>query len=356
MNMNRVWTLIKNEVFHGPRDIVLVMAVITPIALALFVNLAFGNIFTDRATLGVYDEGRSRLPAVLSRAGSISLQTYTSEADLRAATANGAIDMGIVLPPDFDKTLATGTVKLKAYVWGESLARSRAIIPITLADAVREITGAPLPVNIETVALGDQSSVPWNDRLLPMVVLLAIFFGGMMIPASSLINEKNRHTLEALNVTPASIGDIFLAKGIIGAVLATLMGILTLTISGGLNSSFPALILVLGLGAIMAAEMGLLAGALISDMNTLFAIWKFGGILLMGPVVIYVFPGIPQWIGYVFPTFYVIKPVVDLAVDGQSFGSIVPYLMVLIAIVIVMGVIVGNVVSRLSTRALRLNG
>lgn len=356
MSAKRIWTLIKNEVLHGPKDVVLIMSVVMPVLLALFVNLAFGNIFTDRASLGVFDEGQSELPAVLGSAGSVSVKTYQNEDSLKTAAASGAIDMGIVLPPDFDETLGGGTVKLKAYVWGESLARNRAIIPVVLADAVREINGTVLPVIIETEALGEESSLPWSERLLPMVVLMALFFGGMMIPASSLINEKNRHTIEALNVTPATVGEIFLAKGIVGAVLAAFMGALTLVISGGFGSSFPGMMLVLALGAILAAELGLLAGAVIKDMNTLFAFWKFGGLLLFGPAIVYMFPQIPQWIGYFFPTYYVIKPVMDISILGLGFGAVVTNLVILTGIVVVAALGVNLVVNRLSSRALRLNG
>jgi ABC-2 type transport system permease protein len=355
MNTRRVGTLIKNEVFHGSKDAILVMSVVMPIVLALFVNLAFGNIFTDRAKLGIYDGGNSQLSTRLGSTDSISLKTYQNELDLRAAAASGSIDMGIVLPDDFDANLTTGTVRLKAYVWGESLAKNRAIIPAVLADAVHEIAGANLPVNIETVALGDESSVPWSDRLLPLTVLMAIFYGGMMLPASSLIKEKQRRTLEAINVTPATVTDIFTAKGIIGAVLATIMGVLTLAISTSFGSSPALLVVVLGLGAVLAAEIGLLVGAYVRDMNTLFAFWKFGGILLFGPAIIYMFPQIPSWIGYIFPTFYVIKPVVDISVSGLGFGSVSLYIAILIAIVIVMALVVMSIVRRLSTQALKLN-
>ena len=354
MSIKRIWTLIKNEVLHGPKDVVLIMAIVMPVLLALFVNLAFGNIFNDRAGLGVFDEGQSGLTAVLSSSGSISFKVYQDEDSLKAAATSGAIDMGIVLPPDFDQTLESGTVKLKAYIWGESLARNRAIIPVVLADAVREINGTVLPVVIETEALGDQSNLPWSERLLPMVVLMALFFGGMMIPASSLINEKNRHTMEALNVSPATVSDIFVSKAVVGAVLAAFMGALTLIISGGFGSSFPALMLVLGLGAILAAEFGLLAGAVIKDMNTLFAFWKFGGLLLFGPAIVYMFPQIPQWIGYLFPTYYVIKPVMDLSLLGQGFGAVVLNLVILAIIVLLTALLVSQVIHRLSNRALRL--
>jgi ABC-2 type transport system permease protein len=355
MNVKRIVMLVKNEILHGSKDAVLVMAVVMPILLALFVNLAFGNIFTDRAKLGIYDAGNSQLSTRLGSVESISTKIYKSETDLKAAAASGAIDIGIMLPNNFDATLTTGTVKLKAYVWGESLSKNRTIIPVVLADSIREITGAKLPVNIETIALGDESSVPWSDRLLPVTVLMAIFFGGMMIPASSLIKEKQRRTLEALNVTPATVTDIFTAKGIIGAVLAIIMGILTLAISTSFGASPVLLVIVLGMGAIMAAEIGLLVGAYVRDMNTLFAFWKFGGILLFGPAIIFMFPQIPSWIGYIFPTYYVIRPVMDISVSGLGFGSVSLYVGILIAIVVVMAMVVMSIVRRLSTQALRLN-
>jgi len=333
-----------------------VMAVALPVLLALFVNLAFRDIFTDRAKVGIYDASNSPMTSKLESIGSMTIKTYQSEADLRAAAANGAVDMGIVLPDDFDTKLTSGTVKLKAYVWGESLAKNREVVALALNDAVRELTGVELPVKIESVPLGDASNLPWSDRLLPMTVLIAVFYGGMMLPASSLIHEKQRHTLEALNVTPTTISDIFTAKGIIGAVLAIIMGVLTLAISTSFGSSPLALVVVLAIGAALAAEIGLLAGAFIKDMNTLFAFWKFGGLLLFGPAFIYMFPQIPSWIGYIFPTYYVIRPVTELTVMGANFESVALYVVILIAIVIVMGLAVMNIVKRLSTQALRLNG
>jgi ABC-2 type transport system permease protein len=356
MNLKRIRTLIKNEVLHGPKDVVLIMSIVMPVLLALFFNLAFGNIFSDRAVLGIYDEGESDLTALLDESSSINLKTYGSESSLIEAATNGSIDMGIVLPADFDNTVLSGAADIQAYTWGESLSKHRVIIATILSDAIHDLSGATLPVTIETVALGATADTSWNDRLLPLVILTALFFGGMMIPASSLINEKNRHTLEALNITPATIGEIFTAKGTVGAILALLMGVLTLAISGQLHASYLSIVLVMGFGAVMAAEFGLIAGAYIKDMNTLFAFWKFGGLLLFGPAIVYIFPQMPQWIGYIFPTFYVIKPVIDLSINGLGFSSIILELVILIAIVILFVIIIRRIVGKLSNQALRLNG
>jgi ABC-2 type transport system permease protein len=352
--VKRIWTLIKNDFLHQPRDAIIVMSIVMPVVLALFVNLAFGNIFTERSKLGVYDEGNSRVVGVLKANPGILVKVYDSEAALRSAAASGAVDMGILLPPDFDASVQDGTIKLKAYIWGESLAKNRAIIPAALVDAVHQIAGSEVPVDIQTVALGEPPNLPWSNRLLPLVVLMAVFFGGMMLPASSLINEKQRRTLEALYVTPATLGDIFWAKGVLGAVLALFMGAVTLAISGyggGLVELLPAL----AMGSVMAAEIGLLSGAFIQDMNTLYAAWKFGGLLLFGPAIVFMFPGIPQWLGYIFPTFYVVKPVVDIAVSGQSLAAEALYLGILAGLAGLGIIAIAGVVRQLSARALRLN-
>ncbi len=354
MNLKRVWTLIRAEILHGPKDVVLAMAVVMPILMALLVNLAFGNIFTQRAELGIYDRGESAIVEILAKSESVSLRYYENETDLKQASASGAVDMGIVLPQDFDASLPFGKIKFEAYVWGESLAKNREVIPIVLTDAVRTLAGSELPVNIEAVALGDEESVPWSSRLVPLVILMGIFYGGLMIPSSAIIHEKQRRTIEALNVTPTTVGDIFLSKGIISVTLATFMGIVTLILSGALSGPIPLIILVLFLGAIMATEIGLIVGAFVNDINSLFAVLKAGGIFLFGPALIYMFPQIPSWVGYIFPTYYVVRPIVDLSISGVSFSEVLVYLSVLVILVILGAVLLVAVVRRLSTRALRL--
>ncbi|ADJ26588.1 ABC-2 type transporter [Dehalogenimonas lykanthroporepellens BL-DC-9] len=354
MKIGRVGTLVRNEVIHGPKDFMVALAVVFPILAALFINLAFGNIFTEKAKLGIYDQGGSAVVAVLEESEALSVSSFDSELALRSAATDGSVDMGIVLPEDFDTAVESGVIRLKAFVWGESLAKNRAVIPVALADAVRTVKGSELPVDIEQVALGDEAGLSWSNRLLPLIVLIGVFYGGLMLPSSGLINEKQNRTLEALYVTPTTLGEIFLSKGIIATTLATFMGVLTLVLSGTFGGQVLLVILVLFLGAIMGTEIGLLAGAWVNDMNSLFSVLKAGGILLFGPAIVYMFPQIPTWVGYLFPTYYVVRPVVDLSVAGASFGDVAPFIAVLAVLVLAGGWLVASVVRRMSTRALRL--
>lgn len=355
MKISRVKTLIKNEVLHGPKDFMLAMALVFPILAALFINLAFGNIFTDQAKLGIYDQGISQVVEQLRSADAVSVTVYENELELRSAATEGSVDMGIVLPADFDNAAAGGIIRLQAFVWGESLAKNRAVIPIALSDAVRTVNGSTVPVEIETIALGDEASIPWNDRLLPLIVLMGVFYGGLMLPSSALINEKQNRTLEAIYITPATLGEIFMSKGIIAVVLATIMGMLTLALSGAFSGQVMLIVLVLFLGAIMATEIGLMAGAWVGDMNSLFAVLKASGILLFGPAIVYMFPQIPEWVGYIFPTYYVVRPVVDLAVSGASFSDVAIFIGILAALVALGAGLVVAIVRRMSAQALRLS-
>ena len=96
------------------------------------------------------------------------------------------------------------------------------------------------------------------------------------------------------------------------------MGIIILLLNQAWGNSPVYLLLIMVMAAVMSAETGLILGTMIKDINTLFAVWKFGGLLIFGPAIIYMFPGLPQWIGYLFPTYYIIRPIMDISMGTAN--------------------------------------
>jgi hypothetical protein len=86
----------------------------------------------------------------------------------------------------------------------------------TLATQFREIAGQETPVVITMETLGEGESMPWEKRLMPLVVMLTLVFGGSLIPATSLVEEKQKRTLSAVITTSTSLAEIFVAKGLLG--------------------------------------------------------------------------------------------------------------------------------------------
>jgi ABC-2 type transport system permease protein len=240
--------------------------------------------------------------------------------------------------------------ELTAYIWGESLAKHRIVLSATIANMIRDVAGQEVPVEIVTTTLGDAESIPWDDRILPIIVLMAIIFGGIMVPATSLVDEKQKRTLTALAITPASLGEIFLSKGLVGVIISTFMGVLILVINRAFGTQPLLLVGMLALGAVMASTFGIMLGAFIKDITSLFAINKAIGILYYAPAFVYLFPGIPQWIGRIFPTYYIVQPVVEISQQGGTWSDVALEVFVLVGLILIMIGVVGILARRTAQR------
>jgi ABC-2 type transport system permease protein len=347
MSIRRVAILLGKDFKYGSKGFIFIMAIVAPILISLVLSLVFGTFFSQTAKLGINDQGDSRLVDLVSASDSVQTRTYVSADDLKRAVEAGAVDMGVALPQGFDEEVSRGTtIVLPAYVWGESLAKNRGILLATVNSAVRQLAGQEVPVHIETTTLGDTQSVPWNDRLLPLVLLYAVTIGGIMVPASLLVDEKQKRTLTALAITPTTLGDILAAKGLMGVIMALVMSIVIMLMNQAFGVQPGLLMIVLGLGAVLGALLGLLLGLLVKDINTLFATIKAMGLLLYAPVIIYMFPQIPQWIGRLFPTYYLLQPIVDISQRGGSWPDIATNVFILIGLDLILVAVVVFMLKR----------
>jgi ABC-2 type transport system permease protein len=348
MSIRRVAVLLKRELLQGPKSFIFLWSVVLPIVMSLVLSLVFGTLFNDKPRVGIMDENSSGLISLARESPSIITKEYGTVNDLEQAVRTGAVDFGIVLPDDFDSSVTAGQhVEITAYVWGESLAKHRIIARVTLQDLVRELSGQEAPVDVSINTLGDEVSIPWSDRLLPLLVLMAVFVGGMFLPATSMVTEKQKRTLEALTVTPTTLREVFLAKWILGFIISLTMGLIILALNQAFGGQPGLLVLMLALGAVMAAELGLILGSLVKDMSSLFAVWKSGGILLFGPAIIYLFPEIPQWIGRIFPTYYLVEPVVRISQQGGGWSDVAAHVFVLVGLDLILVAVVALALRRM---------
>jgi ABC-2 type transport system permease protein len=233
-------------------------------------------------------------------------------------------DVAAVIDPDQLRRLARARPKeisLKIYVSGESLAKDRTIAVASVVDALRSVAPQTGSIDFGQISLGKEKAVPLLERMLPFIVLVAVLVGAFLLPATFLVQEKEKKTLTALLVTPLSFAEVLVAFGALGTVLAVLMGLAVLVLNVGLSSPL-LLLLPLVLGSILMAEWGLTAGLLVKDMNSLFANIKLFGILFYAPAIVLLFPSWPQWIARIFPTFYIVNPVYRVSIFGEGWSEI----------------------------------
>jgi len=347
MNLRRIGVLLGKELFTGPKNFIFIFALVAPIIMSLVITLVFGSLFADQATLGFVDEGDSRLVPLIEQSSSVESKSYSDTSQLKEAVAEGAVDGGIVLGPDFDSTLLQGeSVDLPIYIWGESLAKNRTILTVTVTNLARELSGREAPVDIEYVPLGDQESIPWSDRLLPLIVLMAVVISGLMLSGTSVLYEKEKKTLDALVSTPATVVEVFLSKGLLGVIIGVIMGIVILLINQAFGSQPGLLIMMLFLGSVMAAGIGLLVSSVVKDTMSFFATMKLFGILLYAPAFIYMFPELPRWIGKIFPTYYIVEPILEVSQRGGGWPEIATNVFILIGLNMILIAVIVFTLSR----------
>jgi ABC-2 type transport system permease protein len=328
----RTWQVLAKDLRLGPRSPLLLWALVLPVVMTLLFDGVFGNLLERPPRLGIVDAGGSEIATALEVTDGIEVVAIDDADTLRRLLEDHDLDAGLVLPEGFDAAVRAGERPLlQLYAAGESLASDRLVVALTTTDLVRQVAGRPPPVEVEVVALGE---VPLDLalRALPLLVIFAVAVGGAMVPAMSLVEEKERRTLDAVLVTPVTITDVLVAKGLLGVILATLAGTITLALNDAFGSDPLALVAAVVIGAVMMAEFGLMLGAWARDTNTLFTAWKSGAILLIFPVIFYLFPDLPQWIARLGPTYYVVEPVFAVAIEGAGLSEVAGQLGVAIMI------------------------
>lgn len=339
MNIHRVGVLLSKEIWHGSKSFFFFQAVLTPLVMTIVINLLFGTYFTGKPKLGIVDLGESKITALAIEEKSLQVYTYANEMELKSAVKSGRVDVGFVLEKDLDVKLKNNQgIELPLFVYGESFLITRSTLEAMLMRWLREISGIQSPINTNVVTIGDADAMSWKDRIMPLIVLLAMMMGGLILPGTSIGIEKEMKTIKALAITPVSIGEIFLAKGLMGFITSFIMGIMILLLNNAVGNHSGLLILLLALGAAMAASLGTLIGSFIHSVESYFSVVKPLMMLVYAPGILVLFPQVPGWISAMFPTHYILNPVITITQKGGSLRDVI--LEACIAVLMTLGVII----------------
>jgi ABC-2 type transport system permease protein len=70
--------------------------------------------------------------------------------------------------------------------------------------------------------------------------------------------------------------------------------------------------------------------------------------LLYAPAIVYLFPEVPAWISRVFPTYYMIGPIVEVSLNNAGWGEIYPDVIILCILIAVLIAVTALILRRIN--------
>lgn len=323
MSVSRALQVLRKDLELSPRSPLFLYALAFPLLATLLIQLVFGSLFEPVPRLGIVDGGDSRVTAIARDLPDIDVRLLDDQRALRRQLEDNDLDAGLVLPQGFDDELRQGRMpELRFQVSGGSLAKHRMILAVVIADLVRDVAGTQAGLSVQVLHVGDGAAVPLSDRLVPFLVMFAVLIAGLFVPAASLVEEKEKRTLSALLVTPATTAEVLAAKGAMGFGLAMAAGTLTLALNDALGRDPVLLVAILAVATLMALEIGLVVGSLARDSNALLSVIKGGNIVLLAPTLFFLWPDLPAWVAKALPTYYFLHPLFEVVAKDAAFADV----------------------------------
>lgn len=273
MHPRIVIAIARKDLVDALKNMYLLFAIILPIAMSLLFRVIFpsdtGSGSGGMLDIVIYDPGKSQLVQYLMDSKQASLFFVGSAAEVRAQVDKDKLG-GLVIPANFDSDIKAGKMPdLRVYYSSRHGASRQSPALQLVQSGLRSVAGQAMPANIimeDTAgtaagAATTSSSFNLTSYYLLLFLVMSLTMVGVFIVPYILVEEKEKATLKAILVSPATYTDVVLGKGIVGLFYALLVAAILLVMNNGLTGNILLTVSAIVLGSTFLVLVGLLMGA-----------------------------------------------------------------------------------------------
>jgi ABC-2 type transport system permease protein len=321
MKLRTVLVIAWKDILDAIKNRYLLMSLILPIGLSVMFQLIFGGVSnTGLFRVAAFDPGGSRLTALFGGLPGIKLVEVDSLEALTREVEKDAVG-GMIIPGDFDAQVELGnppevTILLNTRKASSELAVFRDIVyqQVWLLGE----KGAPVHLVWSKSATADEPDPESGMRkegfrmdyyLLVMFLVMSLTMTGSFVVPLLLVEEKEKHTMEFLLVSPVSPAEIAAGKALTGLTYSLLSSGTLLLLNHGFSGSAPVTILAVCLGALFLVMIGLLMGTVLHTMMQINTWSTIVMMLLLAPSWLSVLqpPVVIDRLIHLVPTYYLVE-------------------------------------------------
>jgi len=230
--MNRLWTIMRKEIFHIWRDPrTLAMLVLLPALLLIL--LGFGISFEQQsvkmavADFSKSDASRELISQFTASNDFVYEYDVLDEDELIGLINRDAVDVGILISEDFDRDLVSGKeAKLLIYIDGSMQPTDSLTLQLKLNSITSMTTQELLIKKVEQSGLASSLAMPVSGILktlynpdgdskiymIPGLIAILLQVQALILSALAIVREREQGTMEQLIVTPIRSWELMLGK------------------------------------------------------------------------------------------------------------------------------------------------
>jgi ABC-2 type transport system permease protein len=223
--LNIIWTIASKDIVDALKNKVVISMIVMSSIILLLPKMLPALFEQPQTVLPIYDMGESHLVETLKKAPDISIQTLNSEEEL-SSTLCGSIYplIGLRLPADFDQLLAGGgEVEIQGELCWSKRGQTSGL-QTKLEDILAQALDRPVILQVEGNIVYPPAEKGLMLSLATVNSVLLILMMGIFLVPSLLLEEKGTRTLQALLVSPASIGQVVIGKALAGSFYILVTG------------------------------------------------------------------------------------------------------------------------------------
>jgi ABC-2 type transport system permease protein len=260
----------RKDLLDALQNMYLLFAIVLPIGMSLLFKLIFpsddGSGKGGLLSIAVYDPGGSQLVQKVLATGQFSAFFMASPDEVRHEVEKGK-QGGLVLTATFDEDVAAGrSPELQAYTNASSGGLAQTAFTQIVQSSMWSMASQGPPARIVyTDVTGGGKGAPANLKLnnyyLLLFLIMSVTMVGVFVVPYLLVEEKEKGTLKAILVSPASYADVVMGKGATGLFYALTVSMVLLLLNQGFTGNILLVLAAVALGSVLLVQVGLLMGA-----------------------------------------------------------------------------------------------
>jgi ABC-2 type transport system permease protein len=239
-------------------------------------------------TTVLYHPGKSELVKELADSREFQLRRVPSQEELEKALSEaGEVQLGLVLPEDIETFVDAGkSLEIQGYFvyWAKSSEVDE--IAVFFEEKFGEILGVPTRIDLDNPAVYPEPNADGQPFMISMSLIVAVITIGAFLVPYLILEEKEKHTLEALMVSPASYSQVVMGKAIAGLFYCFTAAAVVFIIYFSMISQWWLAIVGVIFGALFTVSIGLLVGSTFDNPGAMNLWLGLVIIVLLIPVLI----------------------------------------------------------------------